>query len=300
YILIKINMNQLNFFPMGLPMPGHPGGAVGVGGGPATPAPGQGALGGGFPVPPPGGPGGGAIGGPMQPPPGGMPQIPEDPNARWIYAFVEVKGTPALVFPALGIGGPVGGIYQFDHKWGAKNWLPLIMPNAPVPSMIAGHNIPDDPDVKNFDAKLAKEKKEKDKKIENVLHLARKVLSAGRLKQFHKAMKEAGDINPKHGVVKNYQLVKKELDRPFKDNDPAQLDLLKNLVDNGFKPRVSEQGHYQLHVKLSGDDRASDAIVKHRLALMETTLETFYYWFAVQKETSLQPALPKFRLHAIL
>ena len=34
--------------------------------------------------------------------------------------------------------------------------------------------------------------------------------------------------------------------------------------------------------------------------MLESTLETFYYWFAVQKANALQPPMPKYRLHVIL
>jgi hypothetical protein len=114
-------------------------------------------------------------------------------------------------------------------------------------------------------------------------------------------MKEAAEGNPKHGVVVQYQRVKKELEKPFNDNDPAQRDLLKDLAENKYQAKVSDPKHYVLHHPSIGlGDRVTEALVKRRLAMLESTLETFYYWFAVQKENSLQPPMPKYRLQVIL
>ena len=324
YLLIKINLNQLNFFPS--PPVGAMGGA-GMTGGPAMPA---GMAGG----PPPGGaagkfPGGmmggapmmaGGAGGPppgagaagMPPPigmtPGGaagfngmpMPNDPsqpkagDDPNAKWISAFVEIKNRSPKPMQT-----PYGLLFTYDHKWGKNNWL-VMSPQFP---MFGGY-IPHESFTKEFEAKFNKEKKTKEKSVTNFLHLARWALQRGQIKEFHRVMEDTEKIDAKHPVVKNYLIVKKKLQGPFAEEDPAQRELLAGLKAE-YKAFDSERGHYRLFVHKSSEAK-SLASIKRRLALMEDTLDSFYYWFAMQEEngrqgeSARQPNLPKYRLNAVL
>jgi hypothetical protein len=275
YILVKINLNKLDFHTEAIVMPGI-----------AQP-PGAGGKQPGVQPPGPNGPG---MAAPQAP--------PEDPNARWIYAFVEVKGAPARLMPIMVNNAPTW-IWQFDHRWGTKNWLPAPGPNSQLPQVVFNRPYPDA--LNNFGVRLIKEKKDKEKNIEGILVLARLALQHGSMKRFHTAMKEAVEANPKHGVVVQYQRVKKELEKPFNDTDPAQRGLLKDLAENKYQVKISEQKHYALHHPPVGlNDRHTDALVKRRLAMLEGTFETFYYWFAVQKENALQPPMPKYRLQVVL
>lgn len=346
YVLIKININQLNFFPgagaagnfgmagaggqaggppgggliggppggaVGLPGGPPPGGAVGLPGGP--PPGGAGGLPGG---PPPGaiggvgygggvggiGIGGGIPGGPGMPPPmgmpggagaGGMPMTPvEDPNARWVSAFVEIKNRSKMPVA----NTPFGMIFTYDHSWGKKNWM-ILSPMFPV---YAGY-IPSESFTKEFDGKFAKAKN-KEKDVRSLLAVARWSLSRGRMIEFHKAMEEAEKMDPKHAVVKNYGRIKKALDKPFKDEDPAQREVIDELRNAGYKPYDSKRSHYRIYAQINASDTATLAGVNRRLALMEDTLDSFYYWFAMQedagREGARQPNLPKYRLTAIL
>ena len=367
YVLIKINLNQLNFFPNapmggaggaggGVPFPGGAGGGVPFPGGAGGGVPFPGGAGGGVPFPggaggaggivpggaggitPPGGPTGmppgagggfGAFGGGALPPPGGfggaflggggaggapgfgggagvgggaggiqpdpgMP--PEDPNPKWISGFIETKGKP---LPVGGMPG-VGMDFQFDHKWGKKNWMPV----SPYLPMFGGH-IASESINKELEPKLNKEAKEKVKNIDNILHIARAYLSRGQLKDFRRAMQIAVDADPKHPSVKAYLKVQKDLSKPFKDTDPAQEELIRDLKETKYQPYVSDQGHFCIYAQFFSTDKYTESAVKRRLALMEETLETFYYWFAIQKTEPgqalpSQPNMPKHRLIAIL
>lgn len=292
YILVKINVNKLNFFPTpptgfmggqgGAGMAGGMGGDAGGGGGQI---PGGGQLpGGGF--------GGGQPGDPNMP-----PTAMDDPDAKWITTFVELRGKPKMVFGS----AEVGVIYQIDHKWGTKNWMSV----SPMFPITYGNYISQEPFSKSFDAKFSQAKKEKTKSIENLLHAARFALSRGQLKEFHRAMKEAAEADAKHPVVKSYQKVQKDLSKPFNEVDPTQTELIRELQSEKFEPYLSEQKHYCLYAHFFKTDRHTEAAVKRRLAMMEDTLETFYYWFAVQKTEAGQPApmqpnMPKYRLMAVL
>ena len=269
YYLVKINLNKLNFFTETVFIPG--------GGQPPGTPPGQPPVG---PQPPgPKGPGG----------LGTAPQAPDDPNARWVYAFVEIKGAPTFLMPAVVDKAPVF-IWQFDHHWGAKNWFPAPGPNSQLPQMVSNKKFPGP--FNDFTLQLSKYKKDKDKSIEGLLVLARRALQHGSMKRFHTAMKEAVEANPKHDVVVQYQRVKKQLESPFNNDDPAQADLLKDLAENKYQAKISEQKHYALnHLPIALGDRHTEALIKRRLALLESTLETFYYWFAVQKENSFATPL---------
>jgi hypothetical protein len=333
YVLLKINLNQLNFLPSGaMPAegmkgaagPGNPGGFAGgkgVGGGMAAGGgfggmpPGGGMpagggfggmpAGGGFGGMPPGGgfggmPPGGGFGGM---PPGGVPDpkaspgappslYPDDPKARWISALVEINNVSKM--PAM---TSFGMLFTCETRWspGKYVWLPV----STMFPMVGAPRIPAESFTTEFTAKFAKEKK--DKNIETMLHLARWTLSRGQVKKFHEVMDEAVKIDEKrvNVNVKHYLRVKKGLEAPLKNQDPAQRDLIDNLIRTGYKENPSKQGHYGIYAP-NLDDPATAAAVKRRLHLLEETLETFYFWFAMQKDLSAQPALPKYRLLAIV
>ncbi len=341
YIYIKININQLSFFPSlggavgnfgaagaggaaGIggaigqpPLPGVGGGIGqppfpgGIGGGPAIP----GGFGG-FPGgPPPGGPGmpppGGYLGGAGMPPPSGgallgqppgtvggaVGMMPQDPNAKWVTAFVEIKNRSAKPMQT-----PYGLLFTYDHHWGKKNWM-VMSPMFPV----FGGYIPHETFAKEFDAKFKAEKRDKDKSVKNLLHLARWALSRGQMNEFHKVMEETEKADAKHPVIKNYARVKKQLEKPFKDEDPAQRELMEELRSAGYKAFDSKRNHYRIYAQINASDTTTAASVKRRLDMMEDTLDSFYYWFALQEESgsrqgdsARQPNLPKYRLSAIL
>ncbi|HZZ80146.1 MAG TPA: DUF1570 domain-containing protein [Gemmataceae bacterium] len=215
---------------------------------------------------------------------------PEDPNPKWITALVEVSKVSKQIQPT-----PMGGIVTCDTQWGKNIWIPVFSPYFP---MVGAPRVVADTFSNEFSSKFTKEKKEKN--IETMLNLARWTLSRGQVKKFHEVMDEAVKINEKHAIVKRYLQVKKGLASPFKDTDPMQRDLLKELASNGYRENHSKKGHYTIYAPQFGEDPRAEASVRRRLNLLEGTLETFYYWFAVEKNVTLQPELPKYRLIAVV
>jgi hypothetical protein len=298
FVLIKVDLNKINLFPaVGGGMMGQ------AGGGPGGPPPG------GLPPPPPPGNFGGGFGGfngGMPPPkdpknPGGPPVIPDDPNAKWVTAVVEIKSHPKLSQK-----NPVGMLWAAEHKWSARPgflpysplfmWVSPVVDAKPFVAEFTSDFLKED---KDYNANKDKEKVDRGRYVDNFMHLARKALSRGQLKEFHKVMAKVKEIDGKHPVVKNYVRVEKFLKLPLKNEDPAQYELLQEMKQ-GYKEFVSKRGHYCIYAQTIGADRQADVIIARRLALMEETLEVFYYWFAVQRDTAVQPNFPKYRLNAIL
>lgn len=328
YILIKIDVNKFALRPGaggggaigGIPGQGPgpgPGQGPGPGGFPGKGGPGgfpgKGGPGGGFPGGGGGFPGGGEMGGPgggiggggpveLNIPPGGihppqpnMPVPPDDPEARWISAVVEIKNRAKMPFQT-----PFGFIFTYEHRWSTRSsWLPV---NSSIAPWVDWPFVQSEPFSPDFAAKLNREKisAKKDKNIESLLYLARAALARGYLSDFHKAMKEIEAIDDKHQVVKNYQRVKKGLQAPFKDEDPAQKEFLQELTQRGYKDVPSSKRHFAMYYDANIRNPFIDGVIARRLALMEETLETFYYWFAIQKDSTIQPNLPKYRLTSVL
>ena len=331
HVLIKININQLNFFPSagggqgGAGLTGGPPGA-GLGGGPGAPGGLGGGLGGGPGAP--GGLGGGLGGGPGAPGGfgglGGGPGAPgglggglglgggvpgqanggkggttspaEDPNAKWVFAVVELNYPLFSQKPAqIKFGGQNSLLFAYSHKWGRNNWLP-VSPMLPIQIK----PIETKSFSKEFDAKFNAEKNDKKKTVDNFLRLARWTLSRGRSAEFHKVMAEAEKLDASHPLVKNYQRVKQDLKRAFDSDDPAQTELLAEIKSRNSAKVDSDRGHFRMYyTPNAASDTATKASVIRRLAIMEETLDTFYYFFALQ-EKSPQPNLPRYRLNSLL
>ena len=225
-------------------------------------------------------------------------KVPDDPNPKWISAYVEIRNR----VPPFVEGQP--GMASYDHKWGQKN-LDIRLPIFPM--FLEGGYVTHPTFKKEFDRDLAKEKNAKEKSVKNYLHLARWTLLRGQIKEFHLVMKEAVEIDSKSEAksvnVKEYLRVRKGLGSAFKTDDPAQADLLASLRNIGYKGFTSLPGHYCIYAKLEGNDKINEAVIKRRLVMMEDTLENFYYWFALAEEPELQkrpPPIPQYRLNAMV
>src|SRR4029077_9171505 len=98
YVLIKIDLNKRNV-PQGGGA-GIQGGQAGqVGGGPALPG------------------GAGFMGGQ----PNSPMMVPDDPNAKWVSSWIEVKNFNKKPVPT-----PVAMLYSYEHKWSVRpGWLPF-------------------------------------------------------------------------------------------------------------------------------------------------------------------------------
>lgn len=322
YVIIRININQLNFIPNAIPgipggnVGGVPGGNVGgvpggnVGGVPGTAIgglpgniaggqqlgmpgaafigffPGGMGAGGGFPPPPPP-PGGDPSAQPGGPPGGLPPFMAEDPNARYLSGVVEMRNfsKPAPT--------PFGLVFKYDHDWGTNNWL-ILSPLAPY---FMGQF-----DSKGFWAEFNPEfnKAKSSKNVEDLLHLARRCLSLGKLSAFHRVMDEVVKLNPKHLNVKNYQKIQRDLAKPFTTEDPAQRELIEKWREEKYRAHTSKKGHYRIYAQIISSDRNTEKVIERRLAMFEDVMETFYYWFAVQRDNTTLPAMPKYILPVLL
>ena len=249
-------------------------------------------------------PGGGAFGfnggGPMPPPnPNSPPAPPDDPNAIWVTAVVEIKSHPKLAQQ-----NPVGYLWAAEHKWSTRpGFLPYsplfswVSPVVNAKSFTVEFTADFNKEEKDYNANKDKEKFDKTRNVDSFMHLARKALSRGYLKGFRKVMDKVKEIDSKHTAVKNYLRVEKFLQQPLKTEDPAQLDLLQEMKQS-YKEHASK--HYCIYAQTIGSDRLADAVIARRLTIMEETLATFYFWFAVQRDGAVQPNFPKYRLNAIL
>jgi hypothetical protein len=256
-----------------------PGGALGGFGG------GAGRLGGlgggpGGGAPPGFGPGGPGAGGAGQPGAGNPQAPPEDPDAKWVYVYVEAKNLHAA---------PNGSAATFDHKWGKRGYM------VSVPNVIYFLPLQDKPFAKKFEEKY---KKKESREPAALLDLANFALDHNLAKEFHTAMDELAKLQPDDPLVKNYLRVQKALKNPLTQDDPALKKLLEELRADGLRPVISDQGHYVLYTKLAAEPQ-HDAFIRQKLARLEETFENFYYWFAMRKGAE-QPTLPAYRLVAVM
>lgn len=287
--------------PGGMPggMRGMPGGMRGMPGGGMRGVPGgaSGGFGGTPPVPPGGASGGfrgGVPPGGIVPPGSGVPpgtggasgtpqKVEFDPADPYVFAFIEIVGKPKMLNS--------GNILEIHTKWGGKVLVPRI-------KELDVHYMRAEPFSQVFDKRL-KFVKEKEKDAENFVRLASWALSHGLNKEFLTAIDELAKVSPKHPVVTNVQRVRKALAKELPDTDRAAKALLAEAGKDGTRVLISGPKHYQIITSMSANAE-NDAMLKRRLAVMEETLATFYYWFALQKDLAQQPAFPRSRLTALV
>jgi hypothetical protein len=126
-------------------------------------------------------------------------------------------------------------------------------------------------------------------------------------KEFHQAMGELVKVDPAdEGVkpflpfIKSYLRVQGELKKAPGGDDPAVKTFQDELAAEGYQPQVSRggNGHYKLWCKFQKTQN-TDELIKHKLARLEEHFESFYYWFAMQRDAE-QPALPKYLLPVVM
>jgi hypothetical protein len=276
-------------------MGGRPGGFGGIGGfGGMGGRPGGGMLGmaGGGPGM---GPGMGGPAGPGAPGAPGMPGMPggiggfggpgtktgDDAEGTWLYVYLEVKDYK-----------DAGGFAYATHKWGKQGLLLDLPAFGITKERVFGVSF-----RQEFNETL---KKSKGKNVaETFWRLANLALAHSAHKEFHQAMGEltrlaANDAAAKEyeAAIKNYQRVSEALKTPPTADDPTLKPLFQRLTGEGYKPFRSERGFYVLYTK-------TPPLAKQKLTLLESNLENFYYWFALQKGAE-QPPMPRTKLVAIL
>ncbi len=237
----------------------------------------------------PGVPGQPGVPGAQEPPP------PDEKPGDYLYAYLEVNKVLA--------GNGVANLEHF--AWGKRGVL-LAIPDFVSFDLIQAKTFPKRFDEEFKGLKESKDGKRKAGAAESLFRLANLALSHRLLKQFRQAMDELARIDAKSDpavkelqpLIANYQRAQKELKKTLPEDDPAVRPLVAELGGEGYKPYLSDGGHYVLYTKFAATP-ATKALVEHKLARLEETFESFYYWFALQRGAT-QPALPTHRLAVVL
>jgi len=72
------------------------------------------------------------------------------------------------------------------------------------------------------------------------------------------------------------------LQNPFKDERPRATGIDHGPPRQSYKPFNSKGGHYRIYAQVPQGDKHTEPIINRRLAIMEDTLN-LYYWFARAK-----------------
>lgn len=310
YLFIKIDLSKVNFSGEAQPQ-GGPGGEAQPDGGFGG-FPGGGMKGGAFPpgfqpggMQPgmqPGGlqPGGKQPGGKqpgglqpgMNPGIGPMDEFGDQPEGeeyaselppQYVLAYIEMRSVSKMLQSVDG-----SRLMEFDHRFGRKGRFP----NVPI---VEYRTVAKDSVGKEFNKKFGKVLTDASD-ANNLHHAASWALAHGLTKYFHDAMAGLAKIDPKHFAVGNYQRVQAELKKPLDTDDPTSQAVL-SLFKEDFQVTVSKGGHYGILTKQGGPQAA--AITARRADRFEEAFDNFFYWFALQEGVA-QPAMPKYRLYAVL
>jgi hypothetical protein len=296
YLYVKIDLSQVyqnmpSLADVGGQLPFTP---VGPQAGPGRGGPGRGYSRGGpvsaLPIPNPANP---------------NPQPKSTPgDGPFVYAVVEVRSKK--VFEWAGKKDPDGvknGAYQLDHTWGKKGYF--ISTPALTPGIIKYVDI----HKESLAAEYGRIKKElvgatDPQKFVNAAMWAlqhgwsRKpeepgVKEIGLMREFYAAMDELKKLDPKHPVAVNYVRVQNGLKKPPSAEDPAARNLAEELTktDPGRFHKVN--GTSGFYVALTNQQGNFDIDTKRRLNRLYETMESFYYWFALNPNLP-QPAFPQY------
>jgi hypothetical protein len=134
-------------------------------------------------------------------------------------------------------------------------------------------------------AKVFKDKSGQKPSAEQIQKLAEYALTHGLNDKFVEIMKKLAESNPTNEAVVAFLKIQAALDRPVAKGGPA--DLKEHL--SGYKEATlkDDKGHFVLYHKLSSNDQEE---VQGRLARLEDSLRTFYYWFALKGVVLPMPA----------
>jgi hypothetical protein len=317
YILIKVNVGQqkepaaqgagaIGMIPgsgmIGSPMPGGltpgrpPGGAAGmtprrppggaVGGG--SPFPGQmggsspfpGQMGGGYP-------GANQMGGGYPGSSGGYGFLGQQGGAAGAQADapIEIIAVAEVDAVYLKLDNDLrGGIpLNVRSHWGiTKLW------NLPGGPEVRVYAINEPSVAKRYAAeytKVFKDKSGQKPSAEQIQKLAEYALTHGLNDKFVEIMKKLGESNPTNEAVVAFGKVQAALERPVAKGGPA--DLKAHLSDYKEATLKDDKGHFVLYHKFSSSDQEE---VQGRLARLEDSLRTFYYWFALKGVVLPMPA----------
>jgi hypothetical protein len=127
-----------------------------------------------------------------------------------------------------------------------------------------------------------------------LLSVAEWALAHRLLPEFVKTMKEAAKLDGKLPAVVAFQQVYEQLSKPPATDDPTTQDYVEDFRSQGYKPDISDQGHYILFADPAQDDPAA---VQRRLRRLEETYQSFFYWFALHGKVL---PLPRHRLVVVM
>jgi hypothetical protein len=320
YLFIKIDLNKVNFggggdanggaqpgvqpgvqpgFQPGAQPGFQPGGfGGGFGGKGMMKGGGKGFGGPGVGLQPPGLQGGGGLqppGAPMGAVPPGLVQPGGEGGAAAAPASDQPPHYILAVVPLTSVRRTLPGFQanvgmEMDHIWGRKGRFPF------VPGLVEYVHVAKDSVGKQFSKNYAKVVADA-KDPAGLYQAASWALAHGLHKDFHASMAALAKADANHFAVKNYQRLQNDLKQSLGADDPATQSTIAGLKDEDYKLTLSEAGHYGILSK--GAAVVASTAMKRRLARFETAFDNFFYWFALQEGVE-QPALPKYRLYAVL
>ena len=217
------------------------------------------------------------------------PPVPPG-TGPYIYSVIEVK---KMINPReTDKKEEVGLAIRFDHPLGQNaRYLQLAGwdPNVNHYSLIEMLT-----PAKQFAKEIKPEAASKDET--KFLDAAAWALRHGLKEEFNATMSDLAKLAPKRPEVLRWQIVQKALAEPLRTDDPYFAALANDLGgQKGF--RRDSKGHYAVLTDLP--IAVFDAGIYDRLRVLETTLENYYYWFALRPNLP-QPELPKHRLGLVI
>jgi hypothetical protein len=230
--------------------------------------------------------------GDSRPVPGAQTGIParaaeKEVDRLWITVYLDVMGKPEYK-------ANVGQIkiVKINHQFGKDTMIPIPpVGNGPPPFLQV--ELIQKGSLTGEHAKRLRKLKGSSK-AKDLVDLAFWDWSHGLMKEFHTTIGELKKLDAKHPVVVAYQKVQTQLQAPPANDDPSLKGFLDELRSQNYRATASDRGHYALFSNRT-HDKDNNAHVKRRLARLEDTLESFYYWFALQ-DNMLVPPMPRYRL----
>ncbi len=316
YVLIKVNVGQLR--DSGEPGAGMIGvvpgtGMIGVPPGMRQPgaAAGDGPPPGGSTAPGAGGSTAPGAGGSTRPMPGGSTR----PMPGGSAGSTGFPGQPGFGQADAQVGTPIEVIAIVEVDASYKTLLRVLRPGQQAPLEVHTAwgatrlwNLPAAPDVrvfptseepsvaKRYAAEFAKvftkEKSGVKPSAEQMQKLAEYALTHGLNDKFVEVMTKLAEDSPSNEAVVAFLKVQAALDRPVPRGGPSELKA--HLGDYKEANLKDDKGHYVLYHKLSNNEQDE---IQSRLARLEESLRSYYYWFALK---GVVLPVPPERLPALL
>jgi hypothetical protein len=167
----------------------------------------------------------------------------------------------------------LGNFYQIEHRWGKS----LIPSEDVFIEAVQFHEV-----ILRYKAKEKEFSKGKPT-AEQYLGMAEWCLQHGLLKEFTDTMGKFGKSYDTHPKFKAFEQVDKELKEAPKQDDPGATKIIAQAKERSYKSSTSKDGHYHMFYPTL----LKDSAVQLRLANLERTYHSFYYWIALKSEKVL-------------